>query len=195
MLTLGGMPNISKLYLDYQPRLLNFVSRIVGSDQEAFDIVQDSFVKFSLSYDAGDEEAAAKLLFTIARNKCLDYLKSARNINLTLVPRLDALEISERLHQFSLGMETDAEILSKEVRSHIDEIVSALTPRCREVFEMRYVRGMKHSEIAAALGISVATVEKHVRTIKDAFRDDLADNPENLLRMILIGFVVVGFTL
>ena len=189
------MQDISKLYLDYQPRLLNFVSRIVRSEQEALDIVQDSFVRFSSSYELEDEDAAAKLLFTIARNRCLDYLKSARNLNLTLVPRLDALESSERLHLLSLGVQTDAETLSKEVQNHIDEIVSILSPRCREVFEMKYVRGMKHSEIAEALGISVAAVEKHVRNIKKAFRDDAANDPENLLRMILMGFVVIASSL
>ena len=55
------MTDLTHLYLDYQPRLLNFVSRFTCDEQESLDIVQDSFIKLMSCYQGKDEESVKKL--------------------------------------------------------------------------------------------------------------------------------------
>ena len=50
------------------------------------------------------------------------------------------------------------------------EAVDELTPRCREVFELSRVHGLRYAEIAETLGVSVKAVEaqmtKALRTLR-----------------------------
>lgn len=179
------MTDLTHLYLDYQPRLLNFVSRFTCDEQESLDIVQDSFIKLMSCYQGKDEESVKKLLFTIARNKCLDYLKSSRTVNLRLAADQRFLNDSERLYSRSFSLsDEESQVLSLEVRDLIGKIVSAFSPRCREVFDLKFVNGMKNKEIGIKLGISESAVEKHVRTIRKAFDQEAATHPDLLLWMI-----------
>ena len=179
------MTDLTHLYLDYQPRLLNFVSRFTCDEQESLDIVQDSFIKLMSCYQGKDEESVKKLLFTIARNKCLDYLKSSRTVNLRLAADQRFLNDSERLYSRSFSLsDEESQVLSLEVRDLIGKIVSAFSPRCCEVFDLKFVYGMKNKEIGIRLGISESAVEKHVRTIRKAFDREAATHPDLLLWMI-----------
>jgi len=47
-------------------------------------------------------------------------------------------------------------VLSKEIRLQIDQALSALPPRQRQVVTMRDVSGMTTEEVCAGLGISAA---------------------------------------
>jgi RNA polymerase sigma-70 factor (ECF subfamily) len=52
--------------------------------------------------------------------------------------------------------------------------IAELPPRCREVFELSRVRGLKYSEIAEALGISIKTVETQMGRALKGLRERLA---------------------
>ena len=164
------MTDLTHLYLDYQPRLLNFVSRFTCDEQESLDIVQDSFIKLMSCYQGKDEESVKKLLFTIARNKCLDYLKSSRTVNLRLAADQRFLNDSERLYSRSFSLsDEESQVLSLEVRDLIEKIVSTLSPRCREVFDLKFVNGMKNREIGIVPtvfngipGVDLVLLEKHL---------------------------------
>jgi RNA polymerase sigma-70 factor (ECF subfamily) len=58
--------------------------------------------------------------------------------------------------------------------------VQSLPDRCREVFELSRVHGLKYAEIARALGISVKTVEaqmgKALRTLRERLAPWLPDS-------------------
>lgn len=179
------MTDLTHLYLDYQPRLLNFVSRFTCDEQESLDIVQDSFIKLMSCYQGKDEESVKKLLFTIARNKCLDYLKSSRTVNMRLASDQKFLNDSERLYSLSFNVPNEeSQVLSFEVRDLIGKIVSSFSPRCREVFDLKFVNGLKNKEISTRLGISESAVEKHVRTIRKSFDREATTHPDLLVWMM-----------
>ncbi len=64
--------------------------------------------------------------------------------------------------------EQENQLLLEKIRQEIDK----LPPKCREVFIMSKVRGMKYKEIAEELGISTKTIENHMikalRSIREA---------------------------
>lgn len=51
---------------------------------------------------------------------------------------------------------------AQEIKHGINEALSQLPDKCREVFVLSYVNGLKSKDIADAMGISVRTVEAHV---------------------------------
>ena len=53
------------------------------------------------------------------------------------------------------------------------QAITNLPPQCRRVFLLKHVQGASHKEIAARLGISVSTVEKHVAAGMKACREEM----------------------
>lgn len=64
--------------------------------------------------------------------------------------------------------EQDNQILLDKIRKEIDK----LPPKCREVFILSKINGMKYKEIAEQLNISTKTIENHMtkalRQIREA---------------------------
>ena len=54
---------------------------------------------------------------------------------------------------------TDAAVREGELETAIQAAVAELPDRCRQIFELSRVEGLKYTEIATRLGISVKTVE------------------------------------
>jgi RNA polymerase sigma-70 factor (ECF subfamily) len=69
---------------------------------------------------------------------------------------------------------TDAEMLGVELEQVVREAVAALPERCREVFELSRVQGMRYVDIASALEVSVKTVEKRMGQALAELRERLA---------------------
>jgi RNA polymerase sigma-70 factor (ECF subfamily) len=58
--------------------------------------------------------------------------------------------------------------------------IQALPPRCRDVFVMHRLHGVAQQDIACHLGISVKTVEKHLRLGTDSCRASMAQQLDAL---------------
>lgn len=74
------------------------------------------------------------------------------------------------------GMISDDEARDRSfTEARLWKLIDELPDRCREIFLMSKRDGMKYSEIAAELGISVKTVEhqisKALRRLRDASSD------------------------
>lgn len=50
----------------------------------------------------------------------------------------------------------------EDMSAYIDNAISKLPPKCREVFLLSYVEGLSNKEISARLNLSLSTVENHV---------------------------------
>jgi RNA polymerase sigma-70 factor (ECF subfamily) len=62
----------------------------------------------------------------------------------------------------------------EELSVAVQAAVQSLPDRCREVFELSRVHGLKYAEIARQLGISVKTVEAQMGKALRTLREKLA---------------------
>jgi RNA polymerase sigma-70 factor (ECF subfamily) len=58
----------------------------------------------------------------------------------------------------------DAELAGRQLLAQVRDALMDLSPQCQRVFRMHKFDGLSHREVAAALGISRRTVEKHMHT-------------------------------
>jgi RNA polymerase sigma-70 factor (ECF subfamily) len=65
-------------------------------------------------------------------------------------------------------------MVEDEMAIAVQRAVTSLPDRCREVFELSRTHGLKYSEIAATLGISVKTVEAQMGKALRVLREQLA---------------------
>ena len=138
--------------------LLPNICRQTHCRQYAFDILHDALVRFALTRSSGRQEQPHAYLRTIVRNLLVDsHREQAR-----LVPLPEEDEVQLLADQsFTPSAEHLADIQQR--LNILQAIIDRLPPRCREVFWMLRIEGLKQQEIATKLGISLNMVERHVK--------------------------------
>jgi len=163
---------VYKLLEDYYPRLVAYAGNFTYDKSAAEDVVQDSIIKFLKKYSHCSEEEFPKLIFCITRNCCLDYIKHKKVVDNFILMENNK---GEMLYNFDfLGQETDENFLYEELYRQVEDVLSHLPTRCREVFEMSRFKNMSNAEISEALNISIKTVKNQITKALAAFKKTLS---------------------
>ncbi len=139
---------------------------VVGERAAAEEIAQEVMLELWRHRESLEvQQSFGAYLIRSTRNRALNHVRHQR-----IVARELAAATLERRE--SPG--PDAEVLGVELERVVREAVAALPERCREVFELSRVQGMRYVDIARALEISVKTVEKRMGQALSELRDRLA---------------------
>jgi RNA polymerase sigma-70 factor (ECF subfamily) len=131
----------------YKPLCLYAMHYLSGDADEAEDIVQECFIKLWKSR----AENPKPFLYSAVRNACVDYLRRSKNISAEIHPEDLA------------GIITDEAAAERSFdEAELWTAVDSLPERCREIFLMSKLKGMKYREIAEELGLSEKTVEHQI---------------------------------
>ena len=153
--------SFSELYLMYYPKLVRFAKEFVVLEEDAENITQDVFTDLWERRDAIDHiENVNAYLFRLVRNRCLDYLKHkvfeqkyAENVQASFEIELN-LKL-QSLDRFDVSDISEGNEMERLVR----DAINSLPKRCRDIFLLSRMKGLKSREISEKLGISVNTVE------------------------------------
>lgn len=139
--------------------LYRLARRYVGDADDAYDIVQASFVSAWSAlrrYDAARGFAA--WLRTIALNKCRDHARRAAVRRLLIIP--DAASMASIVADPQPGAE--AEWIAREDLATLDSAVALLPRSLKEPLLLTVFAGLSQAEAGRELGISVKAVETRV---------------------------------
>ena len=136
--------------LHYHP-LCYFAEKLIHEKNEAEDIVAEAFIKlWRIHANFETLQNIKAFLYISTRNACFNYLKQAQRKNSI---HKEILYMADERDRYVLNEMVEAEVLN-EVYREIEE----LPTKCRRIFKMLYVEGLKSEEIAGKLNISVHTV-------------------------------------
>lgn len=156
-----------KLFIEYHTPLCIYAYQYVVDHDVAKDIVQDVFHDLWIKFDSIDFSYTPKpLLYKYTRNKAIDYLKNVVSKN-----NLSADDYARYLLN-----DPDEEINFRELSEAIQMCIDQLPPRCRNIYVLSRVKGLKNREISDELGISVKTVEKQLSKALNTIKTYLIDN-------------------
>src|SRR3954451_1329160 len=144
------------LYDAYQRRLLTFCQHMLGSREEAEDVLQHTFMAAYRSLRAGYEVADLKpWLYTIARNRCLSVMRVRREeVELDEgAPAIEGLAAQ-------VDRRADLRMLVRDVQR--------LPPDPRAALVLFEVGDHSHTEIAAVLGVRREKVKALVFQAREA---------------------------
>jgi RNA polymerase sigma-70 factor (ECF subfamily) len=77
-------------------------------------------------------------------------------------------------------------VLLNELSEQIEQVITALPPRCQEIFRLSRFENLSNKEIAARLNLSISTVENQINIALRALRANLDEALICLLLLILL---------
>jgi RNA polymerase sigma-70 factor (ECF subfamily) len=132
----------------------------------AEEVVQDVMLELWRRRESITFETSIRAyLFQATRNRALNYLRRQR---------VEARGEGTIAASMPTPEPADSEAREAELNIAIQSAIASLPDRCREVFELSRIQGLKYAEIATELGISVKTVEAQMGKALRVMREQLA---------------------
>jgi RNA polymerase sigma-70 factor (ECF subfamily) len=150
-----------ELYRRLAPRVFKYCRRIIGNQELAEDIFQETFVRFYGS--AATEREMTNVMayiLRIARNLSLN----ARNSKYYGLVSLEGIELHERENHYE----------NRELAEIVAAAVECIQIEFREAFVLREYDGLSYADIAEVLDISISTVKIRIYRAKQAIRKIIA---------------------
>ncbi len=161
-----------------RPRLMLMGREFFGSDTEAEEVVQETWLR---AWNVrGRMELTDAYILRIARNVCVNMWRGHR----TQVELVD--EDSTAITEVTPQEEAEERENSEWLQSRLQRLPQAE----REVWQMFYDEGLTVDEIAEARGITVGTVRKTISNVRSTLRTELRRRFFDLRHLIM--FILVG---
>jgi RNA polymerase sigma-70 factor (ECF subfamily) len=181
----GDQKALRHLFSIYFTRLNNFAKNVVKDDGISQDIVQEVFVKVWENRVEIESLNIEAYLFKLVRNRCIDYIKHLKVVN----NRLQKIQVDskyEELYRIDFIGNEPYVLIEEELKTKIEKTIQSLPDRCREVFILSLIDGLKNKEIAEKLNINIKNVERHLNRALQSFRRNF--NEELPIALILLIF-------
>ena len=152
------------VYEEYFAKLTQFIFKMSRNQNLSEEMAQQTMVKVWEQREKIILTTSLKsYLYKVSYNEYLMYLRTKSkfpNIEDAVIEAIDEIED-----------EQDNQILLDKIRKEIDN----LPPKCREVFILSKINGMKYKEIAEQLNISTKTIESHMTKALKQIREALTE--------------------
>jgi RNA polymerase sigma-70 factor (ECF subfamily) len=169
----GRRQAFTALMRRYQERVYWVARRIVGSHDDADDIVQETFVKAYLALgEFRGDSSFFTWIYRIAVNLSLNTLRKRQVLNY-----LHESELLSRILPSTDDPGKDLE--NSEIESALQRAVATLPEKQKAVFVMRYYDEMTYEEIGRVLKTSVGGLKANyfhaLRKVREYMRHEIQD--------------------
>lgn len=146
---------LARCVLPHEPALRAWLLRRGRGHLDVDDIVQEAYAVLATLADVAHIHNPRAYLFTTAQSIVLQHVRRAQVVSLEAVTDIDQYAGEDIVQPERYAQ------ACQEWR-HARSLMAVLQGKCRQVFLLRKVEGMSQKEVAAAMGISESTVEKHM---------------------------------
>ena len=157
----GDLPAFDELVTRWQKRIWRHAYHLIGQEDAAWDVVQDTWVGIIKGISKlRDVASFPRWAFRIASNKCADWIRR---------------EQKRREGYDSLAQEPQAPAQEALRRNHTQGSLTAalelLPADRRALLSLRHVEGFTTAEIAGILGIPEGTVKSRFHSARKQLRE------------------------
>lgn len=171
----------AEIYRRFWKMLLNSAYKRLNSIEEAEELVQELFINLFVRRDEmqinGNLEVFLKnaLKYRILNVYRSRYTREQYAMLVLKENRINTIDPEQHLQ-------------AKELAQKIKLATQKLPEKCREVFILSKVERLSNKTIAAQLGISVSTVEKHISKGMKIMKDDFSGYSHTFIVVLMIIF-------
>lgn len=168
--------DFSRVYSIYFPKLVRFAREFVLSTEDAENVIQDIFIYLWEHQELLDTLTNLNaFLFTLVKNKCIDQLRHRKLLERKREEFKTVFDKEIQLKLYALQQFDENALSNEDIEIILDNAINSLPEKCREVFVLSRMEGLKNREIAERLNISAKTVENQMTTAIRKLRVELKD--------------------
>ena len=171
----GDPEAMSELYDRYSTMLLGLSRRVLGSTEDAEEVLQEALIHAwnqAGRYDPSRSSVSTWLVM-ITRSRAIDRLRSRGVADRTVTA---ASKERSKEHASARGA---ARVLHRERRERLRAELGRIPDEQREILELAFFRGMTQREIAESTGIPLGTVKTRsllaMKKLREALRDEIRE--------------------
>jgi len=176
----GNAHAFELLFEKYRTPVFSFLYRMLNRQKApAEDLLQEIFMKIAGARELYEPTAKfSTWLFTIARNHCLNYIRSRRYLDGVNTASLDG-PMDGGIMELK-GTETETRmsgnpVEEQEIQGMLEQAIGGLPEKYREVFVLHAVEGLTHQEVSRILKMNPATVRTHYHRARIMLRETIGD--------------------
>jgi RNA polymerase sigma-70 factor, ECF subfamily len=144
--------------------LCGFAIKFTGDLDSAKNLVHEVFIQVWEKFDTLPVDINYKsYLYTSVRNRCLNHIRDKKKF-LTIENVVES-----QLVEINTNLETS------ELELRIESAIASLPEKCRQIFELNRIEGLKYAQIAEKLNISTKTVEAQMSKALGVLREHLSE--------------------
>lgn len=164
----GDHTAFEAIFTQYQTQIYNYIYRLMGSAEDAYDLTQDTFLKAYLALPkTSDDLRVGAWLYRIATNVCLDELRHRK-----LVKWQPWEAFISVFHPSQVAKDSpERDCIDRENTEEVQRILDRLHPKYRMCLILREYHDLSYHEIAEALSTTRAAVRSLLSRAREAFRD------------------------
>ena len=135
-----------------------YLQRTWGNEDDTNDLIQEIFVKAFLNLNSYDRRYTfGQWIYTIAKNTFIDYVRKRR----------DDLSIDNSRGEYigqpiSLTPNPEENIVRAEQRIQLEQYLEKMSPKYRQLIELRFFKDLSYEEIAEQLRLPLGTVKTQI---------------------------------
>jgi len=152
------------LYNNYSSALYGVLNKIIQSDDDASDLLQDTFLK--IWRNIGNYDSSKGSIFTwmmnIARNLAIDKVRSADFRDTSQNISMEDKVVYQVDNEYQTIQEVDGIGLQK--------VVDKLKPEYKQLIDLVYYQGYTQAEVAEEYGIPLGTVKTRIKAAVNTLR-------------------------
>jgi RNA polymerase sigma-70 factor (ECF subfamily) len=167
----GDAKALEELYQRHRERAYGIAHRLVGSREDALDVVQESFVHVLRGIQTFRGQSSFRTwLYRIVTHAALDY---RRWRSLRATESLDSERALEPVDASGQRSPQDT-AADRDLAAAIDKALANVSEKNRAALVLFAIEGMSYKEIADVLSISVGTVMSRIFNARQRLRELLA---------------------
>lgn len=165
----GDKDSFGMLVERYQDRLFNTLVRILGSRDDARDIVQDAFVQAFVKLETF--RGASRFytwLYRIAMNMALSHRRRRRSV-------VSVEDVKDRVGDEPVdhSPSPDGRMISRERIQLVQSALAKLADQHRQILVLREMEGCSYETIAEILELPIGTVRSRLFRARIVLKDEL----------------------
>jgi RNA polymerase sigma-70 factor (ECF subfamily) len=168
----GDERALQELVERYEPRLNNFIYRIIGDREKAEDLVQEVFIRVYRHIKRFDQSKKfSTWAYAIASNLAKNELRNRSRNPLVLFQTIKGTwDDEDRPLQFEdVKSRPDDMYRKRHLRELVDDTIAQLPEHHRQVFVLREINGLSYEEMAEVVGCNIGTVKSRLSRARAAF--------------------------
>ena len=167
----GDAKALDELYRRHREAAYGIAYRLVGSREDALDVVQEAFTHVMRGIQAFRGQSSFRTwLYRIVTHAALDYRRWRA---LRVAESLDSDTSTEPVIEAE-GRSPQEAAADRDLGAAIDKALSNISEKNRAALILYAIEGMSYKDVAGVLGISIGTVMSRIFNARQRLRELLA---------------------